>query len=183
MVGVFMPTASRAASGQLVSSYPGLKNPRVSLTVYEGNLGLDSGVPQSVYELNTDHLTQIAGPNAKTAALDLGLGQTAQLPNGMGSVTFDRVVRYASLNIHHDPTQGWVLAFAILILGGLLTSLFVPRRRMWVKAKTDAAGNVTLEYAGLARGEDPRLDEAVAALASAHGSRVIDEAESADSVR
>ncbi|WXZ49510.1 cytochrome c biogenesis protein ResB [Clavibacter tessellarius] len=32
--------------------------------------------------------------------------------------------------MHHDPTQGWVLLFAILILGGLLTSLFVPRRRV-----------------------------------------------------
>jgi cytochrome c biogenesis protein len=65
-----------------------------------------------------------------------------------------------------------VLVFAILILGGLLTSLFVPRRRMWVKAKTDASGAVTLEYAGLARGEDPRLDEAVEALASAHQARL-----------
>jgi cytochrome c biogenesis protein len=172
IVGVFMPTAGRAANGQLVSSYPDLKNPRVSLTVFTGDLGLDSGVPQSVYALNTDKLTQIAGPNAKTAALDLGIGKTAQLPDGIGSVTFDKVVRYASLDIHHDPTQGWVLVFAILILGGLLTSLFVPRRRMWVKAKTDSSGVVTLEYAGLARGEDPRLDEAVEALASAHQSRL-----------
>jgi cytochrome c biogenesis protein len=173
IVGVFMPTAGRASTGQLISTYPGLNNPRVSLTVFTGNLGLDSGVPQSVYALNTDKLDQIAGPNAESPALDLGIGKTAQLPGGLGSVTFDKVVRYASLDIHHDPTQLWVLVFAILILGGLLTSLFVPRRRMWVKAKTDAAsGAVTLEYAGLARGEDPRLDEAVAALASAHQSRL-----------
>ncbi|GAA4182723.1 cytochrome c biogenesis protein ResB [Gryllotalpicola kribbensis] len=175
IAGVFMPTAGRAANGQLVSSYPGLKNPRVSLTVYSGNLGLDKGVPQSVYELNTDHLTQIAGPGVKSSpALDLGVGETAKLPGGLGTVTFDRVERYASLDIHHDPTQGWVLVFAILILGGLLTSLFVPRRRMWVKAKPDAAGQVTLEYAGLARGEDPRLDEAVEALASAHAASLPD---------
>ncbi|MFC4244236.1 cytochrome c biogenesis protein ResB [Gryllotalpicola reticulitermitis] len=178
MVGVFMPTAGRAANGQLVSTYPGLKNPRVSLTVYQGNLGLDTGVPQSVYELNTDKLTQIAGPDAKAQALDLGIGQTAQLPDGLGSVSFDKVERYASLDIHRDPTQGWVLVFAMLILAGLLTSLFVPRRRMWVKAKTDASGAVTLEYAGLARGEDPRLEEAVAALASAHVRRVSADAES-----
>ncbi|HEY0248021.1 MAG TPA: cytochrome c biogenesis protein ResB [Gryllotalpicola sp.] len=172
LVGLFMPTAGSLPNGQLVSSYPDLKDPRLSLTVYQGNLGLDSGTAQSVYALNTDKLTQIAGPTAKSPALSLGIGQTAQLPDNLGSVTLDKVVRYASLDVHHDPTQGWVLVFAILVLGGLLTSLFVPRRRMWVKAKTDAAGGVTLEYAGLARGEDPRLDEAVATLASDHLSRL-----------
>ncbi|GAA4163621.1 cytochrome c biogenesis protein ResB [Gryllotalpicola daejeonensis] len=172
VMGVFMPTAARDANGQLASSYPGLNNPRLSLTIFSGNLGLDDGVPQSVYELNADHLKQIAGPAAKTPALDLGVGETAKLPGNLGTVTFDKVERYASLDVHHDPTQGWVLVFAILILGGLLTSLFVPRRRMWVKAKTDASGAVTLEYAGLARGEDPRLDEAVESLASAHQSQL-----------
>jgi len=172
VIGVFMPTAGRSATGQLQSTYPDLTNPRVDLTVFTGDLGLDDGVPQSVYSLDTDKMKQVAGPGAKTPALDLGIGQTAQLPGGLGSVTFDRVVRYASLDIHHDPTQAWVFTFAVLIFGGLLTALFVPRRRMWVKAKADAAGRVTLEYAGLARGEDPRLDEAVEALASAHLNRL-----------
>jgi len=54
------------------------------------------------------------------------------------------------------------------VLGGLLTSLFVPRRRLWVKAVEQADGSVRLEYAGLARGEDPALESAVAALADRH---------------
>ena len=61
-----------------------------------------------------------------------------------------------------------MLLFAILILGGLLTSLFVPRRRIWVKAVQNDDGTVTLEYAGLARGEDPNLDSAVAGIAEQH---------------
>jgi cytochrome c biogenesis protein len=56
----------------------------------------------------------------------------------------------------------------VLILGGLLTSLFVPRRRLWVKAITQSDGSLRLEYAGLARGEDPRLDDAVASIADRH---------------
>jgi len=75
--------------------------------------------------------------------------------------------RYVSVDIHHDPTPGWALLFAGLILGGLLVSLFVPRRRVWVKAVADAAGT-RLEYAGLARGEDPTLAAAVAELARKH---------------
>jgi len=39
---------------------------------------------------------------------------------------------------------------------------------MWVKA-TPAGGVLTLEYAGLARGEDPTLAAAVESLAAKHG--------------
>ncbi|MHB1235648.1 MAG: cytochrome c biogenesis protein ResB, partial [Microbacteriaceae bacterium] len=53
-------------------------------------------------------------------------------------------------------------------LAGLLTALFVPRRRVWVKAVEHKDGRVSLEYAGLARGEDPQLDRAVADLAERH---------------
>ncbi|MFB9311332.1 cytochrome c biogenesis protein ResB [Agromyces hippuratus] len=56
----------------------------------------------------------------------------------------------------------------MLILGGLLVSLFVPRRRMWVKAVTKADGRVVLEYAALARGEDPGLEDAVTGFADKH---------------
>lgn len=168
MIGLFYPTAKKLSSGALASSYPDLKNPVLDLSVYQGDLGLDNGVPVSVYALDIDKMTEIAGPGAKAKGLQLKPGETAQLPNGLGSVTFDRVERFASFDIHHDPTQSWVLLFAILVLGGLLTSLFVPRRRLWVKAITQSDGSLRLEYAGLARGEDPRLDPAVASIADRH---------------
>jgi cytochrome c biogenesis protein len=129
---------------------------------------VNSGVPQSVYNLDTDKLTQLTGPGSKLKALELAPGQTAQLPNGLGSISFDNVKRFASLDVRHDPTQGWVLLFAILVLAGLLTSLFVPRRRIWVKAIRGDGGALTLEYAGLARGDDPNLAAAVNSLADRH---------------
>jgi cytochrome c biogenesis protein len=43
----------------------------------------------------------------------------------------------------------------------------VPRRRMWVKA-TAGDGVVHLEYAGLARGEDPTLGTAVDQVVQRH---------------
>jgi len=70
--------------------------------------------------------------------------------------------------VHRDPAQGWVLVFAILVLGGLLTGLFVPRRRVWVKVVETGGGDIRIEYAGLARGEDPTLDTAVADIAAKH---------------
>ncbi|WP_457832668.1 cytochrome c biogenesis protein ResB, partial [Staphylococcus aureus] len=70
------------------------------------------------------------------------------------------VKRFASLSIHRDLAGPWVLGFAALATLGLLAALFVPRRRMWVKATPDG-DTVRVEYAGLARGEDPTLASAV----------------------
>ena len=186
MIGFLYPSLAETANGQLVSNFPDLINPTLSLRVFTGDLGLDGGIPRSVYSLATDGMTEIAGRTADTAAIELVPGQSVDLPGGVGTVTFENmsppgtaaddlsesVPRFASLDIHRDPSQGWVLLFAILVLGGLLTSLFIPRRRVWVKAVERNDGSMTLEYAGLARGEDPALDRAVAEIAERHSQQL-----------
>ncbi|UKF81005.1 cytochrome c biogenesis protein ResB [Clavibacter californiensis] len=167
MLGFFYPTQG-AEKAPFFSSYPDLDNPLLTLNVYTGDLGIDGGVPTSVYTLDTGNLTQLTGGKTGVQSIELAPGQTVDLPDGLGSVSLDSVPRFVSFDVHHDPTQRWVLLFAILVLGGLLTSLFVPRRRVWVKAVPQADGSTTLEYAGLARGEDPTLEAAVAALADKH---------------
>jgi cytochrome c biogenesis protein len=171
MIGFFYPTAVKQSTGAFASAYPDTENPMLSLQVYTGDLGLDDGTPQSVYQLSTKGLTQIAGRKADTPSISMKPGETKQLPDGAGSITFDGVKRYVSLDVHHDPSQLWVAAFAILSVLGLLTSLFVPRRRVWVKAVRRPGaehGEFDLEYAGLARGEDPNLERAVADIAQRH---------------
>ncbi|WIB25523.1 cytochrome c biogenesis protein ResB [Curtobacterium sp. MCSS17_015] len=171
MIGFFYPTAVKQSTGAFASAYPDTENPMLSLQVYTGDLGLDDGVPQSVYQLSTKGLTQIAGRQSDTPSISMKPGETKQLPDGAGSITFDGVKRYVSLDVHRDPSQLWVAAFAILSVLGLLTSLFVPRRRVWVKAvrRTGSEhGEFDLEYAGLARGEDPNLERAVADIAQRH---------------
>lgn len=153
-----------------ISPYPGA-NSLLTLTVWSGDLGLDAGVAVNAYSLDTDDLEQLAGPKADLAALELAVGETADLPNGLGTIEFTELRRFASVEFHHDTTEIWVLAFSSLILGGLLVSLFIPRRRMWIKAVADGDG-VRLEYAGLARGEDPTLAAAVADLAARHADRL-----------
>lgn len=181
LVGFFYPTQDVSDTGSYFSSFPDLQYPMLTLNVYSGDLGLDDGVPTSVYSLNTDEMEPLATRTSDIKPLELVPGQTQELPNGLGTVTFEdaspgaaegdfsgSVPRFASFDIHHDPTQAWVLLFAVLVLGGLLTSLFVPRRRLWVKAVDQADGSVRLEYAGLARGEDPALEAAVTSLADRH---------------
>jgi cytochrome c biogenesis protein len=181
LVGFFYPTQDETSTGSYFSTFPDLEYPVLTLNVYAGDLGINDGVPTSVYALDTDTMEPLATRASDIKPLELKPGETQELPNGLGSVTFENaapdaaegdysgsVLRFASFDIHHDPTQGWVLLFAVLVLGGLLTSLFVPRRRLWVKAIEQADGSVRLEYAGLARGEDPALESAVTALADRH---------------
>ncbi|WP_298121152.1 cytochrome c biogenesis protein ResB [uncultured Aurantimicrobium sp.] len=164
LIGFFYPTVSEGHSGAFFSMYPDLIDPRLTLDVYAGDLGLDEGIPRSVYALDTEDMTKLAGRKAPQKSLEFSIGDTVELPNGLGTVTFDGVKRFVSLDIHRDPTQGWVLVFALSALGGLLISLFVPRRRMWVSVTENADGSVTAECAGLARGDDPTLEGAVIAL-------------------
>ncbi|MGR2752144.1 cytochrome c biogenesis protein ResB [Agromyces arachidis] len=182
MVGFFYPTQTTLPSGAFTSSYPDLVFPVLTLNVFQGDLGIDGGTPRSVYQLDTSGMEQLTGGQTGVDSIELMPGESAELPNGLGTVEFEdaspdaagddfsqSVPRFASFDVHHDPSQGWVLVFAVLILGGLLLSLFVPRRRMWVKAVQRADGSTVLEYAGLARGDDPGLERAVEEFADAHG--------------
>ena len=167
--GFFYPTqcSPDICGGALTSVHPDLLDPTLTLRVYTGDLGLDQGKASNAFALDTDALTQVAGGDAATPALLLKIGDTVPLPDGLGSVELNSVKRFVSLDVHHDPTQIWVLGFAILVLAGLLTGLFVPRRRVWVKA-ADTTDGIRFEYAGLARGEDPGLESAVAEIARRH---------------
>ncbi len=162
--GFFYPTAVELDTGALSSGYPDLANPVLSLQAFSGDLGLDGGIPRSVYALETDAMTQIAGGDSGTDALTLAPGQSVDIPGGLGTITFEDVRRYGVIEVHVDHTQTPVLWITIVLFLSLLGSLLIPRRRLWVKATP--AG---LELAGLARGEDPTLERAVDDLAKRIG--------------
>jgi cytochrome c biogenesis protein len=168
LIGFFYPTVNEGHAGASFSVYPDLLDPMVTFNVYVGDLGLDAGIPRSVYALDTSELTKLTGTKTDLPSLELRPGETAELPNGLGSVSLDTVKRFASLDVHRDPAQGWVLVFALTAVAGLLTSLFIPRRRVWISVRARAEGT-DVEYAALARGDDPTLSAALARIANAHG--------------
>ena len=179
LIGFFYPTAVKLDSGAFASAHGAVNIPLLTLDVYQGDLGIDDGTPRSVYTLDTQDMTKLTGRDTDLDSIQLQPGETADLPDGLGTVTFENespagatdftqsVKRYVSLQIHHDDSAPWVLFFALLALTGLGLALFVPRRRMWVKATASDDG-IRLEYAGLARGEDPTLAAAVDDLARGH---------------
>jgi cytochrome c biogenesis protein len=157
------------------SVFPDLKNPALTLTAYAGDLNLASGAAQSVFTLDTSKMRQLKTADGDLVRLLLAPGQTRQLPDGLGSVTFDRVERFAGLSIRHDPARGWALGAAVAAMLGLALSLFVPRRRVFVRVRAvqssaDGGGARTLvEVAGLSRGEDAGLEDEVARVLAAVG--------------
>jgi len=169
---LFLPTAFVDRRLGPVSTYPDLVLPRVVLNAYVGDLGIDSGVPQSVYRLDTRGMTQIKDAAGNPLAKVLAPGERLDLPGGQGSIRFDGVRRFATLQVAHDPGKSPALVAALLALAGLMLSLFVKRRRVWVRATQESSGRTLVEVAGLARTEGEerdRLADEVTALASSLG--------------
>jgi cytochrome c biogenesis protein len=145
--GVFVPSAVDVG-GTLESAFPAALNPRVSLVGFTGNLGLNSGQAQSVYQLDTSGLRQLKmAPRALTA------GQSMTLPNGLGTVTYLGYQQWISLAITYDPGQLPALISGFTALAGLILSFLVRRRRVFVRAVAAADGSTLVTVGGLARSD------------------------------
>ncbi|HEY4020858.1 MAG TPA: cytochrome c biogenesis protein ResB [Pseudonocardiaceae bacterium] len=150
VTGLFAPTAL-INGGIMTSVFPAPNNPGVAAQIYEGNLGSDSQ-DQSIFDIDKNMVDNGSLKMVKQA--NLMLGQSVTLPDGT-KVRFDAVQRWVSLLITHDPTQSYVLVFAIALLVGLITSLVIKRRRIWVRVTPagddESAGRTVIEVGGLAR--------------------------------
>ncbi len=163
-VGFFLPTALIDEKGVAYGSDPDPFNPQLNLNAFTGDLGLDNGVPRNVYTLDTSEMTEINSRNLDSGGIVLVPGQTYTLPEGNGTLSFDGIKRFAALDIRHDPGQVYVLVFALLALAGLMGSLFLNRRRVWVRTGNHPDGRTMIEFGLLARGEDHRLAGEYAAI-------------------
>ena len=145
--GLFAPTGQLDGT-LLSSSFPALNDPTVAIDVYRGDTGLDTGRPQSLFSLDPRMVDQ--GRQVKVARVNLRAGEDIRLDDGT-VVRFDGAEQFVNLQVSHDPAQIWVLVFAMTMMAGLLVSLVVRRRRLWVRLSQGAAGTVKVELGGLAR--------------------------------
>ena len=164
--GFFLPTADVGPQGPY-SMFPDALNPQLFLTAYTGDLGFGDGVPQSVFTLDKEELTQVSR-DGQPFSQALSVGETMRLPDGQGSLTFDRVSRFANFQIAYDPGKEITLAAAIVLLIGLTASLAIRRRRLWLRIWPTDEGGTRVEVAGysLTRREPPpdEIENLVAAL-------------------
>ncbi len=141
--GLFLPTSALDAVRGPYSSFPAPDDPAVFMSAWKGDLGLDSGAPQSVYRLVKDQMTQIGLKQLK-------LSQTWELPDGSGAVSFEGYERWASFQIAFDPGKEIALFSAVTAMLGLTMSLFIRRRRVWVKV-VQRDGVSLIQLAGIMR--------------------------------
>lgn len=173
LVGAFLPTAEVRPDGAR-SIHPQPHAPLLILTLWAGDLGLDTGIPQNVYELDAREMVQIDQDGAPMTAgavpstLGLEVGDKIDLPGGYGTLEFHSVDRFVALDVRHDPAVVWVLVTAVTAIIGLIGSLFTPRRRVWLRATDSGDGRTLVEVAGLTRHEDmglePEISEIVAQI-------------------
>ncbi len=148
VAGLFAPTAQ--FDGTLMTSvFPAMRDPAVAIDIYKGDSGLNTGLPQSIFSLNPMLIEQ--GRLVKQDRVNLRPGQTSTLPDGT-TVRFDGAKEFVNLQVSYDPAQVWVLVWAITMLAGLVVSLVIRRRRIWVRVRPRGPGEpATVEVGGLAR--------------------------------
>jgi cytochrome c biogenesis protein len=140
---------------------PRLVNPVLVVFPWAGDLDADRA--QSIFTLDRSRLRPLAD-----RPLVIPLGGRADLPGGLGTVAFTGVKQYSVLTLARDPGVPLVAAAAALILLGLLPSLYVTRRRVWLRA-SPAPGGSRVELAGLALQGKPAFAEEFRRLAGEVG--------------
>ena len=162
--GFFLPTGVIDDKGPH-SVFPDALDPQLALTGFSGTL-FPNGAPQSVYTLDTAEMTPLPGTGgADQLRVLLRPGQTVRLPDGRGSITFDGVERFAGLSIRTDPGKTLTLVSALLALAGLVASLVVRRRRVFVRVGPAAEqGRTVVSVGGLAKDDDEGMGDEVAAV-------------------
>jgi cytochrome c biogenesis protein len=163
--GLFYPTYVKV-NGDPVNVMGDLRNPTLSLEAYTGDLGLDDSTPQSVYVLDKSDATKVVKPDGSMFRVDLQIGQTVELPEGAGSVTFEGVQKWNRIQISRSPGKLVALAGVVLALIGMLLSLFIRPRRVWVRARA-ANGATSVEVAGLERTEGGDLGQVLTDIVAA----------------
>jgi len=175
--GLFLPSAVIDKNVGPTSYFPDLKAPALALTAWEGEL-YPGGRPQSVYSLRTQSMTQLKAANGQALRIWLTPGTTVQLPGGRGSISMGSVPRFAGLSVRHDPGKVLALGGSLAALAGLIFSLVIRRRRVFVRVAPapegqppraaggdpEAQPRTIVTVGGIAKGHDAALTAYVADL-------------------
>ncbi len=177
--GIYLPTAPDSPPF-VRSRFPAENSPGLLLLAYRGNLGMDAGIPGSVYELDRRQVTAGKLTQVGDAKL-LRRGEAWTLDDGT-TVEFLGTQPYITISVRHDPGEKILLVSSATMLVGLMMSLMGRRRRIFFRvtptAPTDGSttsGSSLVEVGGLPRtdysGFGDEFDQLVAELGRGAGVR------------
>jgi cytochrome c biogenesis protein len=148
--GVYTPSTVRdPETGQIGSVHPAADLPALTLAGYRGDLGLGAGTPQSVYRLEDRSRLEPIGDGVPEL---LEPGDVWELDGG-GTLEWVDTSEWVTVQVTQDPGKQLALWASGGMVLGLMLSLFVRRRRVWVRATgpVDAAARTVVEVGGLGR--------------------------------
>ncbi len=145
---IFAPSP-QINGGVVTSTAPSVDNPVLAVLAYKGTLN-PTNAPHSVYSLDQDQIAN--GGLKQVGAKNLRVGQSMTLNDGT-VVRFDGYKQWVTLQVSHDPTQALLLIAAVLMVLGLLGSLAVRRRRLWIRFVPQPDGRTLVSAGGLARSD------------------------------
>ncbi|GAA2705000.1 cytochrome c biogenesis protein ResB [Micromonospora olivasterospora] len=135
--GLYLPTAPQQGPFNR-SEFPTERNPAVVLVAYRGNLGMDAGIPGSVYKLDQRQVTN--GKLKQVGNKKLAVGEKWTLDDG-SVLEFLGTKPYVTLSVRYDPGSTLLLASSAVLLIGLMGALFGRRRRVWFRVTPAPAGD------------------------------------------
>ena len=162
--GFFFPTAVLNEQGPH-SVFPDALNPELYLNAWVGAPAEETGIPQSIYSLDTTGLQPVPGDNGEVLRMRMSPGTGFTLPEDLGTVTFDGWSRWVKLQVSQTPGNTLTLVALLVAVAGLCLSLFVRPRRLFVKLGDEGAVVGGLDRTDTATG----LEDEVAELTSAVG--------------
>ena len=165
--GFFLPTAIVDEMGPR-SVFPDALAPELFVNVWTGPVREETGRPESVYSLTKDGLEQMRTPDGNVVTFRIAPGQVIDLPDG-SSLSFDDWRRWTKLQVSNEPGLWLVIGSVLLSVLGMMLSMYVRPRRLWLRA-TETADGLRVEAGGLDRAESSvGLADDVAELAASAG--------------
>lgn len=162
--GIFLPTAVLDEMGPH-SVFPDALDPELWINAWYGPPAKETGVPESIYTLDTEGLEPVLGDNDERMRARMKPGAAFSLPDGLGAVSFDGYARWVKLQMSVTPGNPLALASLGVGIASLWLSLFVKPRRLFVRVQDEAVvvGGLDRSATGLG------LEDDVADLAKAVG--------------
>ena len=156
----FLPTATVDPVTGPTSTFPALDNPEIFMSLWQGDLGVNSGISQSIYKLDTSKMTQIG-------LEELSPGQS-WITDSDYVITFDGIKQFASFQIAYEPGRFVALVGAVLAMVGMIFGLGVQRRKIFIKMPAKSSSSNVIEIAGIAK-ENHNLEKDILKLLSELG--------------
>lgn len=153
---VLLPDAAFGADGMPLSLTPEARNPRLAVVLWYGELGLERNLPPRQFDRERGR--RLPQP------LILAPGETGTFEEVGLTVAFPELPYWSGFQVSHEPGRELLLAGSLLLLAGLIPSLYAYRRRLWVDARADGEGSMVV-LAGVALQRKPTFAEAFDDLA------------------